>query len=430
MLVDVQLSGSPVVVDEVDDDFVLHLVRESEQQAREAGRRKLRLALHWAERHVVTEVLDAAHWSDADLRDLEETIGGEGTPMVAAGCVEEFAAALGVGARTAMQLMSDGLDLRYRLPRIDTGVEELRIAPWRAQRIARLTHSLSAEAAAYVDAQLAPVADSCGVARIERLVTEAAALFDPVEQAEAEDEAQAAWGVRLEHHSGPIWAGTSTLEITGDTPTLTRFHDLIGVKAHELLDATQPADAQPSLELRKVAALGLIAEGAGATTKTKLYLHLDVTSLADLPDPLVKVGAVEKLGPLTVARIKEWLRASSFTLQPVLDLRRPDAVDQHDPPAWMRELVILRDRTCVHPHCDRSSRDCDLDHIEAYVEMDDGGPPGQTRPDNLAPLCRRHHRAKTHHGWTYQRNTDGSYTWTTPRGHRLTVDPRGIVTRH
>ena len=427
MLVDVQLSGSPVVVDDLDDGYMLELIRESEQQTREADRRRLRLALHWAERHVVSDVLDAAHWSDADPRDIEEAIGGAGTPMIGAGCVEPLAASLGVSSRTAMQLMSDGLDLRYRLPQVNARMEELRIAPWRARRVANLTHGLSAEAAAYVDAQLAPIADSCGAARIERLVAEAAAVFDPAEQAEAEDEAKAAWGVRLDNYSGQTWAGTSRLEIIGDTPTLTRFHDLIGATAHDQLDPDLPADVQPPLEHRKVAALGIIADGAGATTRTTAYLHLD---LADLPEPLVRMGKVEKLGPLTIARIREWLGTSRFTLQPVLDLARADAVDQHDPPAWMRELVILRDRTCVHPFCDRPSRDCDLDHIDAFVEMDDGGPPGQTRPDNLAPLCRRHHRAKTHYGWTYRRNRDGTYTWTGPDGHRLTVDTRGVVTRH
>jgi hypothetical protein len=427
MLVDVQLSGSPVVVDGLDDNFVLELICESEQQAREADRRRLRLAVHWAERHVVSDALDAAYWSDDDPRDFEETIGGAGTPLIGAGCVEPLAASLVVASRTAMQLMSDGLDLHYRLPQVNAGMEELRIAPWRARRIANLTHGLSAEAAAYVDAQLAPVADSCGVTRIERLVTEAAAMFDPAEQAEAEDEAKAAWGVRLDHYSGQTWAGTSKLEIIGDTPTLTRFYDLVGATAHDQLDPDQPADVQPSLDHRKVAALGMIADGVGATTRTKLYLHLDA---ADLPEPPVRMGKVEKLGPLTVTTIREWLGTSRFTLQPVLDLARADAVDQHDPPAWMRELVILRDRTCVHPNCNKPSRDCDLDHIDAYVEMDDGGPPGQTRPDNLAPLCRRHHRAKTHLGWSYQRNDDGSYTWTSPHGQRYTVDQRGIVTRH
>jgi len=91
--------------------------------------------------------------------------------------------------------------------------------------------------------------------------------------------------------------------------------------------------------------------------------------------------------------------------------------------------VVLRDRTCVFPYCDRRSRDCDLDHIEAYVEMDDGGPPGQTNPDNLAPLCRRHHRAKTHRGWTYVRNRNGTYTWASPHGRHFTVTTDGTVTR-
>ena len=70
MLVDVQISGSPVVVDGLDDDFVLQLIGESEEQAREADRRKLRLAVHWAERHVVSDALDAAYWSDDDPRDF------------------------------------------------------------------------------------------------------------------------------------------------------------------------------------------------------------------------------------------------------------------------------------------------------------------------------------------------------------------------
>jgi hypothetical protein len=59
--------------------------------------------------------------------------------------------------------------------------------------------------------------------------------------------------------------------------------------------------------------------------------------------------------------------------------------------------------------------------------MDDRGPPGQTRPDNLAPLCRRHHRAKTFRGWAYVRNADGTYTWTSPHGRMFTVDGDRVV---
>ena len=66
-------------------------------------------------------------------------------------------------------------------------------------------------------------------------------------------------------------------------------------------------------------------------------------------------------------------------------------------------MVRLRDETCVYPRCGRPSTFCDLDHIVEYVPMDEGGPPGQTRPANLAPLCRRHHRAKTFGDFTYRR---------------------------
>jgi hypothetical protein len=422
MLVDVQLSGAPVVVDDLEDGFVLQLLEDAEVASRQADLRKLRLATHWATRHAVEDPMTASHWSDADLRDIAEPIGGPGTPLVAEACVAPLGRQLGISDRAAMQLMSDGLDLAHRLPRTNALMDELRVAPWRARQIARMTHALSVEAAAYVDAKVAPVADRAGPARIQRLVEEAIARFDPVAQEQRETEAEAAWGVRLEDYSGAVWAGTSRLEITGDTPTLHRFYDLVNTKAHEQLDPDIPTADQPPLEHRKIAALGLIADGAGATIRTKLYLHLHAVALVDPAQ--TAFGTVEKLGPLTVARIKEWLATSRFTLQPVIDMSRCDAVDGHEPPAWMRELVILRDRTCIHPNCDKPARDCDLDHIDAFVEMDDGGPPGQTRPDNLAPLCRRHHRAKTHHGWTYVRHQDGTYTWTSPHGRTYTVDVR------
>jgi hypothetical protein len=112
-----------------------------------------------------------------------------------------------------------------------------------------------------------------------------------------------------------------------------------------------------------------------------------------------------------------------LVVRPVLDLARPDAVDGHDPPEWMADLVRLRDRHCVFPGCRRRSRACDLDHIDPYVPLDEGGPPGQTHPGNLAPLCRRHHRAKTHVAWAYARLPDGSYHWASPLGRRYTVVP-------
>ena len=90
---------------------------------------------------------------------------------------------------------------------------------------------------------------------------------------------------------------------------------------------------------------------------------------------------------------------------------------------------VLRDAHCVFPGCARDSRTCDLDHVTEYLPMEDGGPPGQTRTGNLAPLCRSHHRTKTHTEWRYKRHDNGSYGWTAPTGHQYTVAPTLLCPR-
>jgi hypothetical protein len=161
--------------------------------------------------------------------------------------------------------------------------------------------------------------------------------------------------------------------------------------------------------------------------KVRLYVHVDADDLD--PDQPAAVGEVERLGPATLAKIRDWVGHAQVTIQPVLDMKRGDAVDQHDPPAWMREIVILRDQHCVFPGCRADARSCDQDHIEPYVDPGDGGPPGQTSAENLACLCRRHHRAKTAGHWRYQRAPDhGGYLWHGPLGSAYVVTPGGTIT--
>ena len=154
-------------------------------------------------------------------------------------------------------------------------------------------------------------------------------------------------------------------------------------------------------------------------SKATLYLHVTAADLASGTG-----GRVERLGPATLDLLADWIaRVSSFTIRPVLDVHRSESVDQHDPPPWMRETVILRDGHCVFPGCGIDARSCDLDHVTPYVPPDDGGPPGQTSALRLACLCRRHHRLKTFTAWRYQRLPDGDYQWTDPHGRTYLVTP-------
>jgi hypothetical protein len=432
-------AGMPVQLDGVDADWLLALAEDADVAARAAERTKLRLASQWCVLHEVPDVGAAAQWCDAGgrLKGYEERLGSDGTPMIAEFAVEPFAAALRMSPVSAMELLCDVLDLEHRLPRTRARVETLEVEAWRGRRVARATRALSLEAARWVDDQVAPIADTCGAIKLERIVQEAAARFDPVTEAETETAEQQHFGVQLHHGISGAWFGSSTMEIRGDTPTLTRLHDLVNEIAHGLLDPDRDGLRAEDLGIRQVAALGVLCdrgeglasstEGSSAGLKTRLYVHC---TLADLLDPLIKVGSVERLGPLTVHAIRQWVDTTKCTISPVLDMARTDGVDAHDPPAWMAELVRLRDRECVFPRCGRTSRSCDLDHITPYVALDDGGPPGQTHPGNLAPLCRRHHRLKTSRRWSYGRNPDGTYTWTTQQGRCYTVSPDGTVSTH
>ncbi|MCU0279943.1 MAG: HNH endonuclease, partial [Candidatus Nanopelagicales bacterium] len=85
-------------------------------------------------------------------------------------------------------------------------------------------------------------------------------------------------------------------------------------------------------------------------------------------------------------------------------------------PDPMKRAVRTRDRRCRFPGCATSAKHTDTDHVVAW-------PAGATRPQNLAPECRRHHRVKTHSGWSCETHSDGSMTWISPLGTRHTSYP-------
>jgi len=87
------------------------------------------------------------------------------------------------------------------------------------------------------------------------------------------------------------------------------------------------------------------------------------------------------------------------------------------PSPALQRLIRARASTCTAPGCRRPAAACDLDHTRAY---DDDG---WTCECNLAPLCRRHHRAKQAHGWRLTQPQPGVLIWTTPSGRVYSTQP-------
>jgi hypothetical protein len=282
---------------------------------------------------------------------------------------------------------------------------------------------------------------------VESTLAYAIAKSDPDRTAKAEEQARD--GRRLDIDlpgTGGVPSDLATAALRGSLSTTDaiKFDALVTAKAAELAAEGDTA----SLDIRRSKALGAIADAlmtgeldlhsmtdaesptGGATRRSclpaTLFVHVRIEDLLAHLGGDTRLGAVENLGPATLDLLAEWLGETDLSIRPVLDMSRTDAVDAHDPPAWMRELVIQRDQHCVFPHCERDARSCDLDHLEPYLPMDEGGPPGQTNPANLAPLCRRHQnaptkslrgrRCKTFTRWRYRRLDDGNYAWTSPEG--------------
>ncbi len=161
-----------------------------------------------------------------------------------------------------------------------------------------------------------------------------------------------------------------------------------------------------------------------------LHVHLSRAALEGTDH----VGRVENTRtPVTADQIRDWCGHpdTHLTVKPVIDLDDHVHVGQYEIPDRIKEHVALRDHTCVFPWCTRPARTlqpdshpCDCDHITPYR---DDGPGVQTCTCSLAPLCRTHHRLKTHTAWRYTTLDPGTYLWSSPHGYQYLRDHHGTL---
>jgi 5-methylcytosine-specific restriction endonuclease McrA len=155
-----------------------------------------------------------------------------------------------------------------------------------------------------------------------------------------------------------------------------------------------------------------------------LHVHLSDQAITAPNDRLHLARVANTRSFVDADQVREWCRAPGVqvSVKPVLDLAEHLHVDQYQVPDRLADQATERDLTCVFPWCTRPAEHCDTDHVIPYSE---GGP---TASDNLAPLCRRHHRLKTHHtGWGYTVLEPGSYLWHSPHGYQFLRDHRGTT---
>ncbi|TGN64623.1 HNH endonuclease [Nocardioides eburneiflavus] len=339
----------------------------------------------------------------------------------------------------------------------------MRCPAWRARAVADTTiHStppLTVEAAAFVDAQVAAVAGRVGSAQLDRLVAETIRRYDLATADPTQDPEDGYLHVDPRHVTVDTedvhYAGTLRIEAEVDIADALDLDRAVAHHAatHAALGSLLPLDARRAKALGDLArtqtALDLAGGGADledtgagggdadephlpAARAVVIHAHVDASFSGDTTvfGPTGRMENGQRL--VLLEQVQSWCADSrtEVTIKPVIDLNTHLTAQTYKVPADIREQVQLRDRTCVFPGCARPARRCDVDHIVAYdhdAEAEGRPQPLPTQTDNLACLCRFHHRLKTHSPWRYAMVEPGVFAWTSPHGHRYRRDHTGTT---
>jgi hypothetical protein len=394
--------GARGVADDLSPADVLASIRDRKAVEEQAAADQLVLAARWADLHPPESIHDAASFTVPGC-EHEEPIAGEGAPLVAEFCVTELGTTLGISSTAAKKLIGHALELRHRLPRLWDQVHAGRVPAWRARLVAEVTiHSspaLTAEAAGFVDAQVAAVAGRIGPAQLDRLLAETIkryglAVADPA--ADPEDGYLAVDPRHVTVNTDDVhYAGTLRVEAEVD---IADALDLDRAVAHHA--ATQKAlGSELSLDARRAKALGELArtqtaldlafqdggfearrvhpeeprDEASRRARTSTTEETDADADADgrpnLPAARQVVihahfdasmsGEQTVFGPtgrmengqrlILLDQIQAWCAdtRTEVTIKPVIDLNAQLTAQGYEIPARIREQVQLRDRRRV-----------------------------------------------------------------------------------
>lgn len=348
----------------------------------------------------------------SDLRDED--------PYVA----DEAALELRVAPRNADNRLAQAVELTRRWPRLLEAMRDGEIEAYPASRITDVASSASDEIARAVDARLADKI-ATGVLSWEspgRLVRHTRKLLlelDPDTRAKnakqareqrrmwlvPEEDAMATLGGYLPAEAAAAAYG----RIDGLARALRKGGDERNL---EQLRADVFADL---LLGHKVG----VTDPAGAA---QVFVHLPIDTALTMSDAGAELSGYGPI-PGPIAREIMYQPKSVWRLA----LTDPRTGIVHDlgrrryrPSRDIRELIIARDRECVH--CQRPAQHCDFDHLRDHARG------GATSVANGGARCRRNNNHKNHPRWTFNYHPEtGVATTITPAGRAYLLPKQPII---
>jgi Domain of unknown function (DUF222)/HNH endonuclease len=239
---------------------------------------------------------------------------------------------------------------------------------------------------------------------------------------------------RVAHY--PESDGMSTVAAT--LPAEQAVHAMNAIDAHARAARTRnPEDTRTLDQARADSFYRLVTGNATASPAALVQITVPLDTLLGIDQ---EPGELSGYGPITAGAARELAANQDSIWQRLLTAPDTGLVIKTDPTSYrptaeVRRHVSARDGHCTFPTCSMPATRTDLDHIVPFNHKrpDQGGP---TTPDNLHPLCRYHHRLKTHAGWTVHRSETNptataanmtttpattTTTWTSPSGRHYTT---------
>ncbi|MEV3858556.1 DUF222 domain-containing protein [Streptomyces sp. NPDC050095] len=383
----------------------------------------------WLQAAQVRLLADIAEETDGASDDGDDgDAGGDGSDGWA---TEEVACALRLANSTASDRLHQAALLTARHPLTLGLLESGRVSYQQARAMAELCQVLSPAVAGEVEWMLADRLPEQSAGQTRQAVRKAILKADPEGAEErhrtrcrdretlhyAQDDGMAVFGAYLPAEQAALMeqavdAHAATYTDTGRTLPQKRADALYDLIAnHPCRTASSPQDTTM----------------ARPETRVLVQVTIPFDTLINWDDG---PADLKGYGPIAASQARQlafapgtiWRRLLTHPTTGLLIKTDPTT---YKPTAETARQVMARDGECAFPSCRMPAARCDLDHVIPFNHTDPARG-GATSPDNLQPLCRRHHRLKTEHtGWQVTRNTaTGTTTWEAPTGHTYTNTPR------
>lgn len=438
-------------------EAVLDGVAGVREQQRLLDRGMVVFAVEWAKLHPNHPLPDGFPEFDED-QWLFDQITAAGALSFDASTASTFALKAGLSEHSANKLIRESVMLVHFLPRVWAQVLAGKQDVWRARLLAGDCYGLSLQAVKFVDESMSTRSVRITATSRERIIDEARTRYMPEEAAQAVAEVERRRGVEIFSHTNDLGVmqlygeldypdaaaldvalahGARVLKEAGcDLPLGTRRAWALGDLARmamggqSLYTVTDPLTGEQSTHRSQW-------NGRGAPVPSvKLFIHLPSTEFFTPTPEAGSFAVVQGTGLsgqhiVDTDMVRNWFTRSSqadgyvpqIFVRPVTNLSDEACGGGYEPTEGMREQVHLNADECIFPFCTRSGHRCDIDHTTPWRQDGSGG---ATCTCNLAPLCRTHHRVKTHgdnspddngaHAkWSYVHLGGHEYFWTGPR---------------